>query len=257
MACAAQGRMGANRNGSHCKHAEPDTMSRASRRSSRARSAPHDSVPHAINQPMPTPARQERATGAVGHKPASRVVPVEQATPTMQESTSTVRRFCGTSSLVRGFFSASTVVMPMNSIAATSVAVRKRGSCTRPPAYSTWSRSTPSKQKSSSTHANRQARPNIASTCSCRAARGRNVPSRGSLGRWPSFFRVRAIVEAAASMASPFDGCSRCALAVRPVLLACMLWPAVPPFSSEQSAFAPVGSGMFLTMCSIDLPIVI
>ena len=43
----------------------------------------------------------------------------------------------------------------------------------------------------------------------------------------------------------------------RLMLFACALRPTVPSFLSEQSAFAPVGSGMFLTMCSIDLPIVI
>ena len=182
MACAMQGSLGTKRNGSHCRHAAPDTMSRASRKSSCARKPPHDSVPHAINQPMPAPVSQERATGAVGHRPASNAAQAEQAAPARHESTSTARRFRRAPGFVQGLFNALIAVMPTNSIDATSVAVRKSGSCTRPPAYSTWSRSTPSKQKSSSTHANMQARPSRAGACPRMAARGRNVFSRDSLG---------------------------------------------------------------------------
>ena len=257
MACAMQGSMGTKRNGSHCRHAAPDTMSRASRRSSCARRLPHDSVPHAINQPMPAPVSQERATGAVGHRPASNAAQAEQAAPAIPESTRTVRRFRREPSFVQGLFNALIAVMPTNSIAATSVAVRKSGSCTRPPAYSTWSRNTPSKQKSSSTHANMQARPSRADACPRMAARGRNVFSRDSLGWRLPLFRARAIVEASVSTVSPFDGSSRCMLDTRPVLSACMLWPPTPPFSPERSTFVPVGSDVFLAMCSITLPIVI
>ena len=104
MACAMQGSMGVKRNGSHCRHAAPDTMSRASRRSSCARRPPHDSVPHAINQPMPAPTSQERATGAVGHRPASNAAQAEQAAPARHESTRTVRRFRREPSFAQGFF---------------------------------------------------------------------------------------------------------------------------------------------------------
>ena len=135
--------------------------------------------------------------------------------------------------------------------------MRKSGSCTRPPAYSTWSRSTPSKQKSSSTHANMQARPSRADACPRMAVRGRNALSRDNLGWRPPLFRVRAIVEASVSTVSPFDGSSRCMLDTRPVLSAWMLWPPTPPFSPEWPAFASVGSGVFLAMCSITFPIVI
>ena len=164
-------------NGSHCRHAAAETSTRASRRSRRERCLPQASVDQAMQMPTPRPARALKIMEEVGASSVSSAAPAAPAAPTRQKASRMGRRenTPSRSKMPARPVLASTAQASRATLAA-MVAQRNTGSCTSQPFITSRSLRTPSKQKSRSIQANRNARPSQVPALVRRDPTGKNEP---------------------------------------------------------------------------------